>query len=231
MSCPFPQDKSGEHLIYAVWQRDDSPEAFYTCMDVEFTGGGPVVWRSIGELRARQDLSPGDTVTFRLFGPSGGDAETYTLVLEERQAGASEWPFYLAQVVNGSSSLVRIGIPDSDGNINPVLSSQENIVYTASGEEYSFQVDIEMDDNGGGTEPCDCCAQCGNDCQGPMGTEAEYTYPEGIGSYEEGTVVLGTDGNLYECRPFPNSGWCNQSGLYYAPGTGIAWEDAWTLIQ
>ncbi|MET8677469.1 lytic polysaccharide monooxygenase [Streptomyces sp. NPDC004647] len=28
--------KSGRHLIYSIWQRSDSPEAFYTCSDVVF---------------------------------------------------------------------------------------------------------------------------------------------------------------------------------------------------
>ena len=31
--------RSGRHLIYSVWQRSDSPEAFYTCSDVTFGGG------------------------------------------------------------------------------------------------------------------------------------------------------------------------------------------------
>ncbi|MFI5639165.1 lytic polysaccharide monooxygenase [Streptomyces goshikiensis] len=43
--------KSGRHLIYSIWQRSDSPEAFYTCSDVVFgkdngvagSGGGGVV--------------------------------------------------------------------------------------------------------------------------------------------------------------------------------------------
>ncbi|MDI3407290.1 lytic polysaccharide monooxygenase auxiliary activity family 9 protein [Streptomyces cavernicola] len=33
-------DRSGRHLIYSIWQRSDSPEAFYTCSDVTFGGGG-----------------------------------------------------------------------------------------------------------------------------------------------------------------------------------------------
>merc|ERR1711953_715572 len=33
--CTVPQ-KSGKHVIYAVWQRNDSPEAFYSCSDVVF---------------------------------------------------------------------------------------------------------------------------------------------------------------------------------------------------
>ncbi|MET9764394.1 lytic polysaccharide monooxygenase [Streptomyces sp. NPDC006372] len=30
--------RSGKHLLYAVWQRSDSPEAFYSCSDVTFGG-------------------------------------------------------------------------------------------------------------------------------------------------------------------------------------------------
>ncbi|MDT0405501.1 lytic polysaccharide monooxygenase auxiliary activity family 9 protein [Streptomyces edwardsiae] len=33
-------ERSGKQLLYAVWQRSDSPEAFYSCSDVAF-GGGP----------------------------------------------------------------------------------------------------------------------------------------------------------------------------------------------
>src|SRR5438874_147093 len=32
-SGKVPQ-RSGRHLIYSIWQRSDSPEAFYTCSDV-----------------------------------------------------------------------------------------------------------------------------------------------------------------------------------------------------
>jgi chitin-binding protein len=30
--------RSGKQLLYAVWQRSDSPEAFYSCSDVDFGG-------------------------------------------------------------------------------------------------------------------------------------------------------------------------------------------------
>ncbi|GHC32252.1 lytic polysaccharide monooxygenase [Streptomyces cinnamoneus] len=33
--------KSGRHLVYSIWQRSDSPEAFYTCSDVDLGGGAP----------------------------------------------------------------------------------------------------------------------------------------------------------------------------------------------
>ena len=31
-------DKQGQHIIYSVWTRSDSPEAFYNCSDVNFGG-------------------------------------------------------------------------------------------------------------------------------------------------------------------------------------------------
>ncbi|GAA3381822.1 lytic polysaccharide monooxygenase [Cryptosporangium minutisporangium] len=44
----LPAGKTGRHLVYGIWQRSDSPEAFYACSDVVFgsessSGGGTVV--------------------------------------------------------------------------------------------------------------------------------------------------------------------------------------------
>jgi predicted carbohydrate-binding protein with CBM5 and CBM33 domain len=39
-TAALPKGKSGRHLIYTIWQRSDSPEAFYTCSDVVFGSGG-----------------------------------------------------------------------------------------------------------------------------------------------------------------------------------------------
>lgn len=60
----------------------------------------------------------------------------------------------------------------------------------------------------------------------------DYVYPAGIGSYVAGqTVVLGSDGNRYRCRPHPEGGWCNVNSAYhYAPGSGANWQDAWTRL-
>lgn len=59
-----------------------------------------------------------------------------------------------------------------------------------------------------------------------------FVYPDGRGQYEPGIIVLGSDANRYQCRPWPNSGWCNiASDLHYAPGTGLAWQEAWTQLS
>jgi hypothetical protein len=36
-------------------------------------------------------------------------------------------------------------------------------------------------------------------------------------------------GSVYQCRPFPNSGWCGLDTAY-SPGVGFRWQDAWTLV-
>lgn len=39
LSGKIPAGKKGRHLIYAIWQRTDSPEAFYSCSDITLGGG------------------------------------------------------------------------------------------------------------------------------------------------------------------------------------------------
>lgn len=45
LRCPLPS-KTGKRVIYSVWQRSDSPEAFYTCIDVDFGSGGDAIFAS-----------------------------------------------------------------------------------------------------------------------------------------------------------------------------------------
>src|SRR5579859_934593 len=41
VTAPVPAGKHGRHLIYTIWQRSDSPEAFYACSDVVFGSEPP----------------------------------------------------------------------------------------------------------------------------------------------------------------------------------------------
>jgi hypothetical protein len=81
------------------------------------------------------------------------------------------------------------------------------------------------------------------DNQGAVGTSSPVTinvtgtstcsgkpqYVENNG-YVAGSQVKNI-GNIYECKPYPYSGWCNGAAWAYAPGTGTYWTDAWTLIS
>jgi chitin-binding protein len=59
----------------------------------------------------------------------------------------------------------------------------------------------------------------------------EFIFPNGLGEYKAGTLVKHPKTNkVYECKPFPYSGWCNNwstSATNYEPGVGTSWQDAW----
>ncbi|MFD0691513.1 lytic polysaccharide monooxygenase auxiliary activity family 9 protein [Actinomadura fibrosa] len=38
----LPQGKSGRHVIYTIWQTSDTPDTYYSCSDVVFSGGKAV---------------------------------------------------------------------------------------------------------------------------------------------------------------------------------------------
>ncbi|MBT2529475.1 lytic polysaccharide monooxygenase [Streptomyces sp. ISL-99] len=55
-------NKSGRHLVYSVWQRSDSPEAFYTCSDVVFgkdTGGSGTAPAPVASAPTKEDIADG----------------------------------------------------------------------------------------------------------------------------------------------------------------------------
>ena len=47
-------------------------------------------------------------------------------------------------------------------------------------------------------------------------------------AYKEGDIVTGSDEQLYQCKPWPNSGWCSSPS--YEPGTSAFWRDAWNKL-
>ncbi|MFJ9033287.1 lytic polysaccharide monooxygenase [Streptomyces sp. NPDC102274] len=72
-------NKSGRHLIYSIWQRSDSPEAFYTCSDVVFGqdnggAGGAASAASAPTDEKIADASEKSTVEHNGHGDLGTDA-------------------------------------------------------------------------------------------------------------------------------------------------------------
>ncbi|MEV4439526.1 lytic polysaccharide monooxygenase [Streptomyces sp. NPDC049577] len=73
--------RTGRHLVYSIWQRSDSPEAFYTCSDVDF--GGTRTPAAAQAPSAPTASAPGDrqiaegaaksTVDHTAHGGHGGD--------------------------------------------------------------------------------------------------------------------------------------------------------------
>ncbi|ATB30945.1 lytic polysaccharide monooxygenase [Melittangium boletus] len=144
LNCPFPKNKKGRHVIYNIWQRSDSPEAFYACVDVDFgtTVLAGLAWHEAEPVRAREDLRAGSKVTFRVFDADGHDVERHEVRLDDEVSPAADWLQRLARRVNQDSRYARVGALDAEGNITPLDSAQGNSVYVRQ-EGYRFQIDIE----------------------------------------------------------------------------------------
>ncbi|MDK2124113.1 lytic polysaccharide monooxygenase [Parachitinimonas caeni] len=161
MSLPLPKGKTGRHILYTVWQRSDSAEAFYSCSDVKFSDDGgkppqPTNWKEVGQVMARQDLAAGSKVTLRLFDGAGRDAAKHTITVDAASGKANQWPLALAQNVNSNSSFARIGV-FSNGNVSPVADATANRVYVDKAHgDHTSQIDISAPDtptpNPGGNE-------------------------------------------------------------------------------
>lgn len=52
-----PEGKTGRHVIYTIWQRTDSPEAFYSCSDVVLSQQGTARTEQL-EARKPADAAP-----------------------------------------------------------------------------------------------------------------------------------------------------------------------------
>lgn len=72
--------KSGRHLVYSIWQRSDSPEAFYTCSDVVFgkdSGGEAAAPAPAASAPSEKDIAAGaEKSTVEHQGHGDSDAKT-----------------------------------------------------------------------------------------------------------------------------------------------------------
>ncbi|MFD6953401.1 chitin-binding protein [Nocardiopsis sp. TSRI0078] len=147
-------DKQGQHIIYVVWERSDSPEAFYNCSDVVFGDGtdpGPEPTDPPTEEPTDPDPEPTDPPTEEPTDPPQGEycRAEYSVVNEwstgfqaevEVTAGESgvdgwmvDWVFANGQEVNNSwnASLVN-----HDAHIEATNSAHNGTL--APGESTSF---------------------------------------------------------------------------------------------
>ncbi|MET4696781.1 lytic polysaccharide monooxygenase [Endozoicomonas lisbonensis] len=229
MDINIPSERSGTGILYVRWQRYDAGgEGFYNCSDLAFSDDatttpppGPDPDPSpnlvnIGSyVTSAHDIAEvNDTVRFRLFNSSGQEVVDESIVVTAGNLDISVWARDLALKVNDiHSNQMFIGIWHEE--MNHLMYDEDNVFSNrvwATDTNFSYSTSVIKSDD-----------------QPPV-TDYDYAYPEGLGSYQPATKVKGTDGNIYQCKPFPDSGWCNLSSFYYAPGTGLAWQDAWIRL-
>ncbi|WP_231897923.1 lytic polysaccharide monooxygenase [Vibrio tapetis] len=64
--------------------------------------------------------------------------------------------------------------------------------------------------------------------------EYDFVFPSGTKTYTAGTKVLASDGNIYQCKVFPYSGYCGQWSereTQFEPATGSNWSLAWDKVN
>ncbi len=146
MTCPFPSGK-GKHILYAIWQREDSPEAFYACSDVELLEQQTTAWHFLSNFYANYAVKEGSLLTFRLY-KDGGESERHTLKLKAGQTDINSWPRILASLINSSSRTVGMGQLDNNGRLIPAKKGYANTIYvkSESPSKYSYSIDIEDPD-------------------------------------------------------------------------------------
>lgn len=311
--CTLPADRNGHHVILGVWTIADTAAAFYNVVDVDIKAeGGPVDgWATVGSLTASRTLLAGDKVTLRAFAGSA-PSERYNVdltIASAEQGQPHNWSLDLARKVNESHTLVRAGMRDADGAIEPVPGTNNLFATAESGvTNYQMQYDLVADPDAfldfqgaaseyvlaqgradvafnvitnrdlqvetsvydashklvgsssqrvnASTAPVTVSVRTvpgdhhvnlvGTSADGRIslqavkavqmtgeagGAEYDFVYPNGKEQYTAGTKVLQeANGQVYECKPFPFSGWCAQSPSHYAPGTGSDWGDAWNVL-
>ncbi|MET7691261.1 lytic polysaccharide monooxygenase [Streptomyces sp. NPDC005483] len=106
-------ERSGRQLLYAVWQRSDSPEAFYSCSDVTFGGGSGSGGTASGSTPAPSASAPSEEQiedgsgrsTVEHHGHGDDDAATSA----EPVAATASVPAGAVRVAGASQSLAETG--------------------------------------------------------------------------------------------------------------------------
>ncbi|MFI9173277.1 lytic polysaccharide monooxygenase auxiliary activity family 9 protein [Streptomyces lincolnensis] len=102
-------ERSGRQLLYAVWQRSDSPEAFYSCSDVTFGGTAP----SASAPSEEQIENAADKSTIEHGGHGDQDADTSAEPVAEpnvpKAAGADTGQNLAATGQNSGTAYLAMG--------------------------------------------------------------------------------------------------------------------------
>ncbi|PJE80067.1 Chitin-binding protein CbpD [invertebrate metagenome] len=65
----------------------------------------------------------------------------------------------------------------------------------------------------------------------PSIPDSDNAYPDyAVGTPYKGGDIVRNKGKLYQCKPGITAAWCGGAAWAYAPGTGTAWSQAWSLL-
>ncbi|MFB7587404.1 lytic polysaccharide monooxygenase [Streptomyces sp. NPDC056169] len=88
--------RTGRHIVYKVWQRNDSPEAFYSCSDVTFGSAAAAQTQLKAQAPTEAKIAAGADLSTVSHAGHGGDEHAPALSAEAAGAPASPLPLALA---------------------------------------------------------------------------------------------------------------------------------------
>ncbi|WP_329621195.1 lytic polysaccharide monooxygenase [Streptomyces sp. NBC_01255] len=88
--------RTGRHIVYKVWQRNDSPEAFYSCSDVTFGGTTAQAATTKAQAPTEAKIAAGADLSTVSHAGHGGDEQAPALSAETAGAPSSPLPLALA---------------------------------------------------------------------------------------------------------------------------------------
>ena len=149
-SCTLPDDKTGQHVILAIWTVGDTDAAFYNATDVNILAEAslPGGWSSVGSIAPAAQLLVGDKVKARAFSATGEHPEySVEISIDSAEQGLpNNWSFKLAEQINAAHTTVRAGVRDDNGNIQPVKGTNSLYAQKESGvTRYEVQLIMQED--------------------------------------------------------------------------------------
>jgi len=198
--------RTGRHIVYSVWQRDasDALEGFYQCIDVVY-GGTPNSSSSVAVTSSSTPVVSSSSVSNNTCAglPTWNAATAYTnpqqVQHNNRRYSANYWTQGNDPALTNGQYNYWLDLGACSGNGSSVSS-----VIVAS----SSRSAVSSSRSSSSVAPSNCSSPA---------------FVNGA-SYANGALVQNA-GNEYSCTV---GGWCSQGGAY-APGTGWAWTNAWSL--
>jgi PKD repeat protein len=151
-----------------------------------------------------------------------GNSLNYTM---EVPAGATNLKFVTSGGTGDADMYVKFGSAPTDTSYDcrPYRNGNAETCTITTAQAGTYHVRLKAYSNFSGVSLTGSF-----DEDGGQPGDYDYVYPQGRGSYVAGqTVVLATDGGLYQCR---HDSWCNSTASYFAPGTGLFSDLAWTKL-
>ncbi|TAL55735.1 M60 family metallopeptidase [Pandoraea sp.] len=161
--------------------------------------------KRLAAVRAPAKAKTGETVT---LGGRVRDVMDFALTFQWRVLDAT-----------GNEVATGTGTRDKAWQFTPKAVGQHKVLMTAVATKEGWDNSIE--------------AHAEHMLTVEQGADQGQQYPaykEGT-AYQAGDVVRGRDARLYQCKPWPFTGWCSKSARFYEPGQGLVWRQAWDLYK